>query len=613
MKIMNKRLLESSSVLITVLIFSILSGCSGTPKSEMSEQNNLEAAKLPNSIAILPFTNTTDQENAPQMLRKTLFGHLATTNYQFAHLQQIDNQLALIDPNQVLSKQDAAMLTDLFNVDALIFGEVISYQTIYAGLVAHINFEVKVSLVSKTGQLIWSDQFSQISTEGSIATTPWSLLYGMVVTAMHLDDENLFAVADKLGRKIADSIPQPKGFKGPSLSFIESVIHGAHGRFLRYGDKLNVGIKGQPNKNASVSIEGINEVFKLIEVEPGVYLADIDIANSWNGKDLLLTGYLTNSLGQVSKAISPAGLINIDNFAPKTVEKITVRINTQTLYLEWQTSEPEASYQIYQVKNSEYKLLAVTEQNQFKLRHNWQAFEDVDIEIIVVDKANNKSKAKRFSNTIYPLAAISDATQIKQPRLPAKLDGQIFLKKRFGPYFVDQSVVLAPGSNLYIEPGTVIEFANQGNVEIMGSLYLFGQEPVLFRPISQGLTAQTFLTLNSSEHIQLQGFHIIGSGIAIDVIKGKPLISDCLLENSQYSALVVSNTSSVTLDNCIISGSNTSALVVKDQSRIKVTNSKFRNNIPFHIQSSSIYSIEAQSNQWSPEASPMSILGNVRY
>ena len=126
MKIMNKRLLESSSVLITVLIFSILSGCSGTPKSEMSEQNNLEAAKLPNSIAILPFTNTTDQENAPQMLRKTLFGHLATTNYQFAHLQQIDNQLALIDPNQVLSKQDAAMLTDLFNVDALIFGEVIN-------------------------------------------------------------------------------------------------------------------------------------------------------------------------------------------------------------------------------------------------------------------------------------------------------------------------------------------------------------------------------------------------------------------------------------------------------------------------------------------------------
>jgi hypothetical protein len=174
-------------------------------------------------------------------------------------------------------------------------------------------------------------------------------------------------------------------------------------------------------------------------------------------------------------------------------------------------------------------------------------------------------------------------------------------------------VVLAQGSSLYIEPGTIIEYANQGNLQIMGSLYLFGQDPVLFRPISQGLTAQTFLTLNSSEHVQLQGFQIKGAGIAIDVLKGKPLISDCLLENSQYSALVLSNMASVLLDNCHINGSNTSALVVKDQSRIKVTNSKFSNNMPFHIQSSSVFSIEAKSNQWSPEASPMSILGNVRY
>jgi TolB-like protein len=615
MNMINKRFLGTTSVLITLLFLFIISGCSQTlnKTAQLLEKNTGESVKLPSSIAILPFTNSTKQENAPNMLRKTLFGHLATTNYQFAHLQQIDNKLAVINPDKALTSKDAAMLTEMFDVDALIFGEVLSYQTIYAGLVAHINFEVKMSLISKTGQLIWSEEFSQMSTEGSLGTTPWSILYGLVVTAMHLDDENLFAVADKLGREIADAIPQPKGFKGPEQSFIESVIHGSHGKFLKYGDKLNVGIKGLPNKNASVSIEGINQIFNLNEVEPGVYLVDIDIDNSWNGKDLLLTGYLTDNLGQVSKAISPAGLINIDNMTPDAVEQVTLSSNTQTLYLEWQASEPGVSYEISQVLNNEKILLAVTEQNQLTFKHNWEAFENINIDIIAIDNANNKSAAKSVSNTIYPFAAISAAIQIKQPRLPAKLVGQVLLKKRFGPYFIDQNVVLAKGSSLYIEPGTIIEYANQGNLQIMGSLYLFGQDPVIFRPISQGLTAQTFLTLNSSEHIQLQGFQIKGAGIAIDVLRGKPLISDCLLENSQYSALVLSNMASVLLDNCHINGSNTSALVVKDQSRIKVVNSKFSNNMPFHIQSSSVFSIEAQSNQWSPEASPMSILGNVRY
>ena len=411
----NKHLLGSTSVLVILLILGILSGCSQTPKktSPLLEKSVAESVTLPSSIAILPFSNSTEQANAPVMLRKTLFGHLATTNYQFAHLQQIDNQLAVISPDKALSLKDAAMLTDMFDVDALIFGEVLSYQTIYAGLVAYINFEVKVSLVSKTGQLIWTDEFSQMSAEGSLGSTPWSMLYGLVVTAMHLDDENLFAVADKLGREIAEAIPQPKGFIGPAQSMIESVIHSAHGKFLKYGETLNVGIKGLPNKSASVSIEGINQIFSLNEVEPGVYLADINIDNRWNGKDLLLTGYLTDSLGQVSKAISPAGLINIDNISPRAVTHITLSSNTGTLYLEWQASEPHISYEISQVLNDEKKLLAVTEKNQLTFKYNWKAFEKVSIEIIAIDNANNKSEVKRLSDTVYPFAAISDAIQIK--------------------------------------------------------------------------------------------------------------------------------------------------------------------------------------------------------
>jgi hypothetical protein len=127
------------------------------------------------------------------------------------------------------------------------------------------------------------------------------------------------------------------------------------------------------------------------------------------------------------------------------------------------------------------------------------------------------------------------------------------------------------------------------------------------------MTAQTFLTLDSSEHVDLNGIEIVGAGIAIEVLKGKPQISHCMIAKSQYSALVLANMASVKLKQCTIDGSNTSAVVVKGQARLNISDSVFKNNMPFHIQSSSVFEVEAQSNQWSPEASPMTILGNVRY
>jgi hypothetical protein len=76
---------------------------------------------------------------------------------------------------------------------------------------------------------------------------------------------------------------------------------------------------------------------------------------------------------------------------------------------------------------------------------------------------------------------------------------------------------------------------------------------------------------------------------------------------------VASGRSQVNVQGCLIQGSNTSAIVVTEQAKVVLNECQLKDNFPFHIQSASVLEIEAMNNQWSPEASPMTVLGNVRY
>ena len=601
----------------------LLSGCKQTPNTvaqpidNQASSTSTDAAEnqvvLPSSIAILPFANSTENRDAADMLRRALHGHLARTNYDFPHINDIDNRLALLDPNQSISLDESKVITDLLGVDALLFGNVLNYDTIYAGLYAQISFEVEMMLISRDGSLIWQETFEEVSREGGISASAWGLLYSLAVTAMHLDDENLYAVADKLGRNIATKIPQPEGYQQTRYSYIESVIHDGANKPLRYGDTLKVGIKGEANKRASVKLQGVDQVFDLQETEPGVYLADIPIAVDWESDGMMVTGYLHSSSGYTSKAISPAGLIKVDNTAPSPIENLSISTSPDTVSLSWKHPESQMTYKVFKKTAVGLQLLGITQNNSILVEHKASPFDTLELTVIAIDAAGNESIARDTSQPVYPMASLYEAVSLAERRLPSILDGQILMRKQDGPFLIDRQIILAPGSSLFIEPGTVLEFASTGNLLVQGSVFTFGGEKIQLRPVSNQLTAQAFLTLDSSEHVQLDGVSIHRAGIAVEILKGKALLSNCELINSQYSALVATRTAVLTVESCLIDGSNTSAIVVTDQARLKINQSHLINNMPFHIQSASVFEIDATSNTWIPEASPMTVLGNVRY
>ncbi|MDP5031398.1 MAG: right-handed parallel beta-helix repeat-containing protein [Paraglaciecola sp.] len=579
-------------------------------ETSLAEQSTIQ---FPQSIAILPFFNSTKEPAAPQILRSTLFGHLASTNYRFSHIKDIDNRLTVLDPNQNLTPKDAGFLSNLLDVDGLLFVEILNYDKFYVGIYAQITFSVRVSLVNAKGQTLWQRDFEEISREGGVSMNALSMLYNIAVTAFHLSDENLLAVADKLGRKIYNDFPQPDKYQQVTHSYIDTVLHDGVDKVLRYGDALQVGIKGEANKLASVSIEGIDQVFPLTEKEPGIYLGSISVDRRWNGSELMLTGYLRDSSGTTSKYISSVGLVNFDNVQPEPVRLLRQKNEATRISLEWTHKETDLRFVILNMRVEQDQQVFETYQTEFVWQHQAPLFDEVKLAIIAIDKAGNRSQPLLVSSPVYPLASMYEARLIQVARLPKDLSGQWILLREQGPFIIDQPVIQPPGSTLFIQPGTEIHYSSAGKLLIQGSIFMFGEDLVALKAITGDMAAQTYLTLDSKEHVYIDGVSIQGAGIGIEVLNGKPSIDNCSIVDSQYSAIVVSNSAVVHVKNCVFQGSNMSALVVTDQARLYISDTRFSENFPFHIQSSSIYEQEAINNVWQPAASAMTILGKVRY
>lgn len=613
MNIWIKRLSEFSAYLV---FFFLLSACNSLEKSKNIVTEAFESNdKLPQRIAVLPFVSEQDtKENIKTMLRDSVYSHLSSTNYLFVRPQRVAQSLELLNLSSASDYQaNAARISKALDADALLLGEILSADVIYAGVAAQVYYEVQVSLVSKTGKLIWQDTFSERSLEGGVSADPFSMLYSLAITAMHVGEENLFAVSDKIGRQVAKAIPQPDGAFETNSLFIGSVIHNATNDILTYGDELKIGIEAPSGLNVSATIESIDEVINLIEVTEGKYMAELPVSNQWNGKDLMLTGFAIDSTGNRARKISTVGLLTIDNSAPEPINAVEAILTQSSATFSWQANEPDLTYTLFDKVNGTRQELAKTKETKVTIARPHQAFQRYQFEIIATDLAGNTSDINTLSAVYLPNNAMRAASPLTLAKIPATISSDLALYKAYSPYILDVNSTVQPGASLFIEPGVTIQFTQGATLEVQGSLYTFGGEAISFEAMNKQLNDQTFIKLNSNSHIELNGFVVDSAGIGVEILQGRPMLNNCQILKSKYSALSIKGVANVSIENCIVNGSNTSALVVAQNARLKIRNSKFLNNMPFHIQNSSTYTVDARFNQWQPAADMISILGKVDY
>ena len=599
-----------------IFILLMLSSCKSTENSNTFLDEAFSGnQQVPQRIAVLPFTSQEEtKDSIKAMLRESVYSHLSATNYLFVRPNKVTQSLAVLNISTAEEfEKNAKRISKALDADAVLLGEIISADVIYAGVAAQVYYEVQMSLITSSGDVIWRDTFSERSLEGGVSADPFSMLYSLAITAMHVGEENLFAVSDKIGRQVAKAIPQPEGsFETDSL-FIDSVIHNATNSVLSYGDELKIGIEAPPGLSVSATIESIDEVFSLKELSDGKYMIELPVSNQWNGKDLMLTGFAIDSTGNRARKISTVGLLTFDNSAPEAITNVATTLTQSSASFSWQAKEAGLDYTLFSKVDGRTEQLAQTQETSFTVSRPHTPFESYQFEIIASDSAGNKSKASLITAIYLPNNAMRAASPLTLAKIPQQIDSDLALYKAYSPYIIDQNSIVSSGASLFIEPGVTLQFTQGATLEIQGSLYTFGGSPIVFEALNKQLNDQTFIRLNTNAHVEMNGFLIDSAGIAIEILQGRPMLNNCQLLKSKYSALSIKGVANVSIDNCIVNGSNTSAIVVAQNARLKIRNSQFLNNMPFHIQNSSTYTVDAQFNQWKPAADMISILGKVTY
>lgn len=616
MKSININFLFSAIIAIT-----LLTSCSISTKGTIAitspirtledmtsgEQEKLKIDNIPKVIAIAQLSNSTTSTEASSVLRDILQSHLSNKNFQLVHTKEVDFK----NPNNELTPQQ---LAQTLGVDAVVVGEVIEYERFYAGIYAHIKLGVDIKLVSKDGKTLWEKKEVITSRAGGLSTTVWGILLNAALAAQHLEDKNLFAAADELGRSIANEFPEPEGYAGRTLPVIDMVIHDGANKWLKYNDNLAVGIKGEAGLRAILDIEGVGS-FDLKEQDTGYYTTDIIVDKRWNGEQKVITGKLIDNSGQITQMISTTGLVNFDNQKPTNVDELKIDFATiDEVKVSWKSNNKEqVKYKVLMTSLTNKKTSSshITKETTIVIPGSFDPFETLEFTVIALDKAENESAKTLRTAKVYPVK-LADTSTLSST-LSGSYQGVNILSKENSPYIIASNTIFTENSTLIIEPEVKVKFKQDAGITVQGLAYFWGKtnelsKSIIFESESTLSPAKKFLTLDSSKTIEINGLHLKNSGVAIEIKSGSPRFDHLYSDNAKYSVLNIIGKSNVKINNCQLSGSSTSAIVLSGRSRLALEQCSFINNQPFHIQNSSAFPVLAKDVTFDKSAS-MKVLG----
>ncbi|MEC7369928.1 MAG: right-handed parallel beta-helix repeat-containing protein [Pseudomonadota bacterium] len=584
-------------------------------KTESASATVKKKHNLPSTIAVLPFSNQTKSEFAISVIRKTLVNHFSSKNYRILHSAEVDNRLALagLDSPEKIESAPADQIREILGVDGLIYGSVTHYEKHFAGVGARISVGVELEFLNQSDEIIWAAEDVRKSYAGGLSTSPVGLILNALAAAKHLyGDINLFRAADDLGRALAEQMPAPEFLAGNTLPVITNVVHSGVGQYLRYGDVLEIGLEGDAGLTAVASIDGAG-LIELSEVEAGQYVGRLNISNTLNLENVNLVGRLKNDTGQFSSWTSPYGLVNIDNQPPLAVNQLTVHSADRQVKLNWATDEPDVVEYLISITDP-----ATSEQSQVRVPLNSYSMTEIEnfkaypISIQAVDAAGNTGAMTTTSGMAAPDPRFSSAQDLNSV-VPNIIHGTYRMQSQNNPYLLNSQTTIATDGILMIGPGVDIKVSPSARISVLGEIHSFGNQEQPVRAVSSsGQNFQQFLILQSNQAISLDGLRVENANIPIQILAGNPTISGASLHGS-FNAITISGSARPLIKDSLISGSSASGVIVSGQAQPSFQGNRFKQNEPFHLQNGSNYEIDLRGNQFSPEASIATVLGQFIY
>jgi parallel beta-helix repeat protein len=525
---------------ITAILMGIgAGGCIYTPQAKITPPITIPfkgdfrfdkslQERPPQTVAVLPFLNRTDQKEAFDIVRKSFHGHFSTLNYTAVPLYKIDHALrqAGLDTPDKVAKTPTPKLREILQADALIQGEITHYDRIYVGVYSQVAVGAEVRMVeAKTDKELWWAKNVSRKHGGGIATTPVGLILTAVSTAFNMREIELLRSSDDLFRQMVRSIPQPtlaQALRPPAIAIL---AHDGMRRTDRYalkaGDVLKVALEGDPRKKASFRIGNFKTDIPMKEEEPGMYSGTYRVLPGDFVEEALITGVLADDQRNSTEWVDALGPVSLDTIPPAVPGGIRAIGRDKTVELSWAKSADKDIGQ-YRVYRSNTPLTGFQEVGKTELA----LFKDPNLanetpyfyRIAAVDLAGNESKP---SDSLRATPVTPGPTRVK-----GLIQEDVTWFAGASPYILEDSVTVEARATLTIEPGTAIH-SRGGGLVVSGKLLAQGdpKNMTVFEPASPGGEWKGILFQGTrNEESALQYVKISGAQAGITCLSSSPLI-----------------------------------------------------------------------------------------
>ena len=157
-------------------------------------------------IAVSEFTIAHDDDgyadiDQAAVTRKSVYGVLSAKNYQDIELARVDfkaDELGDFTPESLLKSLDC---------DALLTGEVLAFKNDYFVTYSVTTVELQLSLVNRSGSVLWNARHAASNHEGAMPMSPLSLLSGIFTASTNQQDEVSLQMVDAVARRLLKTLP----------------------------------------------------------------------------------------------------------------------------------------------------------------------------------------------------------------------------------------------------------------------------------------------------------------------------------------------------------------------------------------------------------------------
>lgn len=186
-------------------------GCSyHTPARNLSRASWCSYAGSPRVIGVLPFQNSTSDQDISQLVRASFYSHLTIRPYKDVELNQIDQALQDLGIKTISSSNKKAImrLGRKLGLDYLVFGRVRSKERLYVAVYSRASLYVEILVVeARSGKAVWKDSYIATSHGGGIPLSPLAIPLISIFSGLNLRNSVMLNMVEEACRNLAYRMP----------------------------------------------------------------------------------------------------------------------------------------------------------------------------------------------------------------------------------------------------------------------------------------------------------------------------------------------------------------------------------------------------------------------